>query len=63
MQARNLHQFRSIVYLFIAILNIVNSIQLVKSYGMIGCAVATGLSFIFGHIIIMNIYYQKKNKI
>lgn len=60
MQARNLHQFRSIVYLFIAILNIVNSIQLVKSYGMIGCAVATGLSFIFGHIIIMNIYYQRR---
>lgn len=60
MQARNLHQFRSIIYFFIAILNIINSIQLVRSYGMIGCAIATGISFILGHIIIMNIYYQKK---
>lgn len=60
MQARNLHQFRSIVYLFIAILNIINSIQLVKNYGAVGCAIATGVSFILGQIIIMNIYYQKR---
>lgn len=60
MQARNLHQFRSTIYFFIAILNIVNSVQLVKSYGALGCAVATGISFILGHIIIMNIYYQKR---
>lgn len=59
-QARNQHQFRSIVYFFIAILNIVVSILLVKSYGIIGCAVATGFSFILGHIIIMNIYYWKR---
>lgn len=59
-QARNLHQFRSIVYLFIAILNIINSIQLVKNYGAVGCAIATGISFILGQIIIMNIYYQKR---
>lgn len=59
-QARNLHQFRSIIYFFIAISNIINSIQLVKNYGIVGCAVATGISFILGHIIIMNIYYQKR---
>lgn len=59
-QARNQHQFRSIVYFFIAILNIGVSILLVKSYGIIGCAVATGFSFILGHIIIMNIYYWKR---
>ena len=60
MQAKNLHQFRSILYFFIAILNIINSIQLVKSYGAVGCAIATGISFILGQIIIMNIYYQKR---
>lgn len=60
MQARNLHQFRSIVYFFIAILNIINSIQLVKNYGVVGCAIATGISFILGQIIIMNIYYRKR---
>lgn len=60
MQARNLHQFRSIIYFFIAMLNIINSVQLVKNYGIVGCAIATGISFILGHIIIMNIYYQKR---
>lgn len=60
MQARNLHKFRSTIYFFIAILNIINSIQLVRNYGAIGCAIATGISFILGQIIIMNIYYQKR---
>lgn len=59
-QARNKHQFRSIVYFFIAILNIVTSIILVKNYGAIGCAVATGISFTVGNVIIINIYYWKK---
>ena len=60
MQARNQHQFRSIVYFFIAILNIVVSILLVKNYGAIGCAIATGISFTLGNIIIINIYYWKR---
>lgn len=60
MQARNQHQFRSVVYFFIAILNIVISILLVKNYGAIGCAIATGISFILGNIIIINIYYWKR---
>lgn len=60
LQAKNLHSFRSIIYFFIAILNIVTSVYLVKIYGIIGCAVATGLSFILGQVIIMNIYYMKK---
>lgn len=59
-QARNKHQFRSIVYFFIAILNVVTSIILVKNYGAIGCAVATGISFTIGNIIIINIYYWKR---
>ena len=60
MQARNQHQFRSVVYFFIAILNIVVSILLVKNYGAIGCAIATGISFTLGNIIIINIYYWKR---
>lgn len=59
-QARNQHQFRSIVYFIIAILNVIGSVYLVKNYGSIGCAVATGISFILGNIIIMNFYYWKK---
>lgn len=59
MQAKNKHQFRSVVYFIIAVLNISMSIFLVKKIGGLGCAVATGISFIFGQIIIMNIYYHK----
>lgn len=59
MQAKNMHQFRSIVYFIIAILNLILSIVLVKDIGVIGCAIATGISFILGQIITMNIYYQK----
>lgn len=58
MQAKNMHQFRSVVYLVIALLNLGMSIFLVKKYGVIGCAIATGISFILGQIIIMNIYYK-----
>lgn len=60
MQAKNMHQFRSVIYFFVAILNIIVSVMLVKNYGAIGCAIATGISFIIGNIVIINIYYQKK---
>ncbi len=60
LQAKNLHSFRSLIYLFISILNILASIVLVKNYGILGCSIATGISFTIGHILIMNIYYKKK---
>lgn len=63
LQADNKHQFRSVVYFIIAIMNLVLSIILVKKIGAIGCAIATGASFILGQIIIMNIYYYKKMKL
>lgn len=58
MQAKNMHQFRSVVYFIIAILNLVLSVIFVKRVGVIGCAIATGISFILGQIIVMNIYYK-----
>lgn len=60
LQAKNLFKFRSILYLFIAIANIIISIPLAKLYGGIGAAIGTGLSLIIGNIIIINIYYYKK---
>ncbi|MGO2118131.1 MAG: oligosaccharide flippase family protein [Fusobacterium sp.] len=63
MQAMNKHQFRSVVYGIIAILNIFISIILVKNYGILGCAFGTSLSFVVGNIVIMNIYYHKVIKI
>ncbi|MEG0135114.1 MAG: oligosaccharide flippase family protein [Cetobacterium sp.] len=59
MQAKNMHQFRSVIYFIIALLNLVLSILLVKRVGAIGCAIATGISFILGQIVAMNIYYHK----
>lgn len=58
--AKNLQGFRSVVLIFIALLNIVISIPLAKIYGGIGTAVATAVSLTLGNSIIMNIYYHKK---
>lgn len=58
-RAKNLHKFRSWVYLFIAIVNITISIPLAKNYGEIGAAMGTSLSLILGNGFIMNWYYHK----
>lgn len=60
LQAKNKHQFRSIVYVFIAALNFGASIPLAKLYGGYGCAAATGASLLIGQGLIINIYYKKK---
>ena len=59
-RAKNKHQFRSIVYLIIAIVNIIVSIFLCKAFGIVGVTFGTAISNIVGTIIIMNIYYHKK---
>lgn len=58
--AQNKNAFRSIVYLAIAVLNVLISIPLAKAWGGVGCAIATSSSLIIGNIIIMNVYYHKK---
>ena len=59
-QAKNKYKFRTVVFFFIAIANVMVSIPLAKLYGGIGAAMGTGLSLIIGQVIIMNVYYQKK---
>ena len=59
LQARNRHQIVTIFYFFLAIINIIGSIYALKIYGMIGCAIVTGLSLIVGHIIILGRYFYK----
>lgn len=59
-KAKNMHHFRSWVYLFIALLNITISIPLAKMYGGIGTALGTAISLIIGNGLIMNIYYSKR---
>ena len=59
-KAKNMHQFRSWVYLFIAICNVLLSIPLTKMYGGIGAALGTAISLLIGNGLIMNWYYHKK---
>lgn len=59
-QAKNKHQFRSAVYLFIAIVNVVGTYILVHNAGIVGAALMTGLANIIGQGLLMNWYYWKK---
>jgi O-antigen/teichoic acid export membrane protein len=58
LQARNLHRFRSLSYLCVAVLNVAASIGLVRWWGAIGAAVATASSLVAGNIVAMNLYYH-----
>lgn len=60
LQAKNMHKFRSCIYLIIAIVNLIFSIPMAKMLGGIGAAICTSVAMIIGNIIIMNIYYYKK---
>lgn len=60
LQAKNMHKFRSNIYLLIAFMNVVISIPLAYLLGGFGCALASGICFFIGNGIIMNIYYYKK---
>lgn len=57
--AQNKHQFRSIVYLIIAILNVVTTYLTVPYWGIYGAAICTCFSYIIGQGFIMNTYYYK----
>ena len=59
-RAKNKHKFRSIAYLIMAIFNLGISIPLCKYFGIIGCALGTGVSMVFSNILLMNWYYHKK---
>ena len=62
-RAKNMHQFRSWLYLFIALGNLVISIPLARAYGGIGAALGTSISLIIGNGFIMNWYYHVKIKL
>lgn len=61
--AKNMHKFRAVVYLGIACLNILGTLALVNTFGIIGAAIPTGISYALGHGLIMNWYYWKKVKL
>lgn len=60
LQARNEMKFRSVLYVFIAVFSLVLQVVLAKYYGGVGCAIAISGALIVGQILVMNVYYQKK---
>lgn len=58
--AQNKHRFRSLVYLGIAISNVIGTWILLHYMGIVGAALMTGISLIIGNGLVMNIYYHKK---
>ncbi|MBQ8057962.1 MAG: oligosaccharide flippase family protein [Ruminococcus sp.] len=59
-QALNKHQFRSIVYVLCAVLNVVLSIPAGLKYGPLGCAVCTAVTTLVTSGIVINWFYAKK---
>ncbi len=57
-RAKNKHQFRSVLYLIMALINLGLSIYLCQVYGEVGSAVGTAVSFIVANTIIMNLFYN-----
>lgn len=62
-QAQNKHYFRSIIYLIIAIINMIGTYLVIPKYGIIGAALCTCFAYLIGNGIILNIYYWKSIKL
>lgn len=61
--AKNKHRFRSFVYLFIAIINVVGTWFAMQEFGVIGAAIMTGWAIIIGNGFMMNWYYHKRSNL
>lgn len=59
LQAKNMHKFRSNLYIVVALMNVVISIPLAYKLGAFGCALASGICFFIGNGLIINLYYYK----
>lgn len=61
--AQNKHKFRSIVYLIIAVINVVSTYLVVPYLGGIGAALCSCIAYLVGQGFIMNIYYYRVTRI
>lgn len=59
-RAQNRHQFRSVAYAIMALINLFLSIILTQKYGATGAALGTTISILLANGLIINIYYQKR---
>lgn len=57
-RAKNMQKFLALVYVIIAILNVLISIPLAKIYGGIGSALGTAIALVIGNVFIANWYYH-----
>ena len=62
-KAKNMHRFGAILYVFIAVFNLMVSVILCKKYAGLGCAIGTAIGLVVGNGLIMNWYYSKKIKL
>ena len=62
LDAMNKHKIKSFIYLSVSILNLVLSIIFVKSYGLIGCSLATSIGMTI-NALLNNIYYKYNLKL
>lgn len=58
LEAMNKHKIKSLIYLLVAILNVIISLILVQPLGVLGCVVGTCIGM-FVNLFINNIYYHK----
>lgn len=60
LQARNEMKFRSVLYIIIALVSLGMQIVLTSHFGGIGCAMGVSGALVVGQILIMNVYYRRK---
>ena len=59
-RAQNKHRFRSLVFLAVAIINVIGTWFCVHYWGIIGAAAVSGIAYMIGPVLIMNWYYKSK---
>lgn len=60
LQAMNLHKYRSVAYLVLALLNVIISIPLAMLWEGVGAAIGTTVACFAGQYAMMNWFYHKK---
>lgn len=60
LQARNEMRFRSVLYIIIALVSLAMQIVLTRFFGSIGCAMGVSGALVVGQILIMNVYYRRR---
>ena len=60
LQARNEMKFRSVLYIIIALVSLAMQIVLTSHFGGIGCAMGVSGALVVGQILIMNVYYRRR---